>query len=285
MPMPSLSIIIPTHERADILLQCLRQLEAQTVRDELEVIVVHDGEDAKTDALLAKETFQFPLTYFSIPKTQQGTARNRGLERATAPLTLFIGDDIFLAPDACAHHLTVHRSHAALSTPIAILGHITWDPALEITPVMRWLERTGWQFGFPFLAPYERDLIPLSMQPSFTYTSHTSLRTEIARAHPFREDILLYGWEDVEWGHRLMQAGVRLRYEPAARAVHHHAMTLRDSLRRMELLGRSAVLVNDQAPHLHLLPRGWKLQLYRLLALFPTLRGKHSRAFLRGMKD
>src|SRR3989344_9235211 len=133
--MPSLSIIIPTHKRAKILEQCLKYLANQTIKDQIEVIVVHDGEDdEETRKMIEALPYNLqPTTYFAIPKSQQGVARNRGVDRATAPLILFIGDDIFLEPDACEKHLKAH----ARDSRLAVLGFTTWDPDLDITPAMR----------------------------------------------------------------------------------------------------------------------------------------------------
>ncbi len=166
---------------------------------------------------------------------------------------------------------------------MAVVGFTTWDPALPITPVMRWLEQSGWQFGYPMIEQYAHGFIPSDIQQRFTYTSHISLPTEIARQFPFREDVTLYGWEDVEWGLRLKKAGVRLFYEPDARALHHHPMTLEASLKRMRTLGISVVTIEKIEPELHVVPRGWKRWAYWAIALLPTMRGRHARAFLRGV--
>lgn len=249
--------------------------------DRLEVIVVSDGHDEATEALLKGNAFQVPVTFFEIPKSQQGVARNRGVERARAPVTLYIGDDMFLAPDACAAHLRVHEE--SNGRPRAVLGHIAWDPKVGITAAMEWLDRTGWQFGFGLLASYVRREVPAAMQHRFTYTGNISLPTTLAKRFPFREDIALYGWEDTEWGLRLAEAGIPLFYEPEAQALHHHRMTLEDSLRRMETLGRSARIVERMNPQLHLVPSGWKKSAYALIARLPTMRGKHAKAFLRGL--
>jgi glycosyltransferase involved in cell wall biosynthesis len=277
MPSPRLSVIIPTYKRGPILRQCLDHLKAQTIAKDLEVIVVSDGHDAETAAVVKTHAH---VLFVQIPKTQQGVARNRGLEHATAPLTLFIGDDIFLAKDACAKHVAAHD---AIGKDTAVLGFTTWDPALEITSAMRWLEATGWQFGYPFLEPYRGKAIPSEMQHRFTYTSHVSLPTVVAKRTPFREDVTLYGWEDIEWGLRLRDSGVALFYEPAAVAHHHHHLTLEQSLKRMEELGESAVFLTRIAPELDRLPRGWKRTAYHVLAWLPTLKGRHAEAFLKGI--
>lgn len=309
MPPPSLSIIIPTHKRADILVRCLECVERQTVADQIEVIVVSDGHDDKTTELFAKRSWHVPLKFVQIEKSHQGVARNRGVEQASAPLVLFIGDDMFLAPDACEMHLRVHKdegermkdegqttinprnqeilfsSSFPLRPAIAVLGFVTWDPSLEITPVMKWLEKSGRQFGYPKIARYAGTFLPREIQADFTYTSHISIPAEIAKRFPFREDVSLYGWEDIEWGMRFRDAGVRLYYEPNARVLHHHHLTLDQSLKRMETLGRSVVYYAKVTPEFRkkLTPR--KLAFSRLLSLFPTIDGLHRRAFLRGIEQ
>ena len=284
--MSSLSIIIPTHKRADILAQCLEHIEKQTVADQIEVIVVSDGHDDKTAELFAKKTWRMPLQFLEIEKSQQGVARNRGVERASAPLVLFIGDDMFLEPDACALHLDTHRRLITNRSSLnAVLGFVTWDPSLEINPVMRWLEESGWQFGYPKIRKYSNSFLPQNMQANFTYTSHVSLHTTAAKRFPFREDALLYGWEDIEWGMRLRDAGVRLFYEPKAKVLHHHHLTPEQSLKRMETLGQSVVRMANVVPEFRKKIVPWRLMINRLLSFLPTINGLHRRALLRGIRS
>lgn len=296
--LPILTVIIPTHKRATILRECLRHLERQTVRDFIEVIVVSDGHDPQTVALFARTSDQSSprlrpagrglrteddwnifIKFFEVEKSQQGAARNRGVQEAKGEYVLFIGDDIFLAADACEKHMLAH-AYAGAHT--AVLGHITWDPQVGITPVMWWLERTGWQFGYQMLAPYAHGFVPADIQHRFTYTSNLSLPMNLARTIPFlRTD--LYGWEDIEWGRRLADAGVHLFYEPDAKAWHHHHIALEESLRRMETLGQSAARMAERDPHFDRVPRGWKRAACHALSLLPTMRGRHAKAFLKGM--
>lgn len=301
--MPKLSVIIPTHKRADILTECLRCLERQTVAHDIEVIIVSDGHDDKTSALFANSTWHVSVKFFEVEKSQQGSARNEGLRHATGDIVLFIGDDIFLEPDACEVHLSAHCPHpqplprsgggetsaASGEGAKAVLGFTTWDPTVGITPVMTWLEKSGWQFGYPTLnrrhATGAGPFVSPDVQHRYTYTSHISLPLSVAKKHLFRTDVHLYGWEDVEWGMRLKNAGVRLLYEPRTKALHHHRMTLEDSLKRMEILGRSAVEIQKKVPEFDRVPKGWKLCAYRVLSLLPTMAGKHRKAFLQGMME
>lgn len=320
--MPSLSIIIPTHRRRDILRQTLECLGKQTLlrssgamegkpsEASLEVIVVSDGPDEQTAEMIQSLSWSFLLQYFAIPKSQQGIARNRAVEKARGKYCLLIGDDIFLMPDACEKHLHAHEKHQSPITnhqtnsnfqtlprprardrgatpklPIAVLGFTTWDPTLKITPAMRWMERSGVQFGYPKIQKCAGSFIPASRQQWFTYTSNLSLPTWVLRHYPFREDVSLYGWEDIEWGKRIAEAGVQLFYDPDARAYHHHVFSDEELWERSRRLGVSAVQMEKLVPELCLCPRRWKKAAYTLYSLLPTYKGKHYCAFLRGMRQ
>ena len=259
----------------------------------MEVIVVSDGPDERTAEMIQSLSWPFAIQYFAIPKAQQGVARNRAVEKARAPYCLLLGDDIFLARDACEMHLRMHRQLAiGFKKPTAncqlctaVLGFTTWDPTLRITPLMHWMEESGVQFGYPKIRQYAHGCIPTSMQHFFTYTSNVSLPSKLLYQNKFLEGLSLYGWEDIEWGKRLAAKGISLFYEPDARGYHHHAFTDREVFERSEKLGISAVEMERMVPGLQLCPRGWKKATYHFLGIFPTYRGRHCRAFLRGRRQ
>ncbi len=297
----SLSVIIPTHKRADLLGSCIEYLERQTAKDKIEVIVVSDGHDDATAELMKKTTWGIPVKFAEIPKSQQGSARNKALEMETAPIVLFISDDILMTPGACEAHIRAHGTAKEMGRPdAAVLGYTIWDPAIEITPVMRWLdassrifhkapfrqlEGAGWQCDYPAIASYGHAFLPEESQSRFTYTNHISIPADVARRHAFRTDITLYGWEDILWGAELAKDHVGIFYAPDAIAHHRHVITMQDSLKRMETLGRSLVQVTTMDASLNRMPAPWKLFGYRILGLLPTMRGAHARAFLKGVRE
>jgi len=281
--MPLLSIVIPTHKRPETLKRCLEHIAEQSAAEDLEVIVVSDGHDPETVQVIENTQINLPLKFKEVKKSQQGIARNKGVHESDAPYCLFIGDDIFLDPHACGHHIhLLEQSHD--EHPIAVLGHVTWNPELEITPTMQWLEKSGWQFGYPLIKDHSFDFVPKDIQHKYTYTSNISLPTHTAKKHPFRDDTEMYGWEDIEWGKRLSNAGIPLYYEPHAKAHHHHHVTEEDSIKRMHTLGTSIEKISKTAPHLDRKPLGLKLFLYHLAALSPSRAGRHRKAFLKGMR-
>lgn len=278
-----LSVIIATHKRAPILHTCLEHLAAQTAVKQLQVIVVSDGPDEATKAVCTLP-WKMSVHYTDIPKAQQGAARNAGVKLAESPYCLFINDDIFLQQHACALHITALEELNKSVESTAVLGFTTWDTALKINTTMKFLERSGWQFGYPKIAQYAHSNIPSHVQHSFTYSSHISIPTSIAVQFPFTVKAHGYGWEDIEWGKRLADAEVRLWYEPDAIGYHHHFLTVHDSLQRLETIGKAAVTMQNDHPHLVLLPTKLKQVVSTVHSWLPTLAGRHRRAYLRGIR-
>jgi GT2 family glycosyltransferase len=115
---------------------------------------------------------------------------------------------------------------------LAVLGFVTWDPGLRITPLMQWLEQSGSQFAYPKMRHGEPVL------PGALYTSNLSLSAAFLRSHGgFNEAFRRAAWEDSELHYRLEAHGLRTRYNAQAIAYHHHPTGLGDFLRRSFVTG------------------------------------------------
>ena len=91
-PTPAVSAVIPTRGRPQLLKRALASVAAQTHAD-LEVVVVVDGPDAGTQALLAAWT-ERPLTVVvNDPPAGGGEARNVGVRAARGRWIAFLDDD------------------------------------------------------------------------------------------------------------------------------------------------------------------------------------------------
>lgn len=99
---PRASIIVPTHNRANLLQDALESALLQTVT--VEVICVDDGSTDATSAILDGRYAGVRMARFPTPRGV-AAARNRGLELATAPFVCFLDDDDILYPDAVALRL------------------------------------------------------------------------------------------------------------------------------------------------------------------------------------
>ena len=288
-----LSVIIPTHNRADILKTCLEKIIVQQGVD-FEVIVVNDGSTDDTKRIVAMTNDQFPMTnlhYIKQPASHQAVARNRGVKEATGDIIIFIGDDIFVEPGFLMKH---HERHAEYPDEnIVVLGYTTWDPSLEINAYMRFLESSGWQFGYEFLKPA---MIGKTDPYKFFYTSNISLKKSFFEKERFNEDFVCYGWEDTELGYRLWKNhGMRIYYEPQAIAYHHHQIPESELQKKMRDIGKSAVHFQRLQPDVRIIPMGikadilkfasnkWTLPLFRILGKNTYYRLKSWQEFFAGV--
>jgi glycosyltransferase involved in cell wall biosynthesis len=101
--MPTVSIILPTYNRASFLPEALAAIQAQTWTD-WELIVVDDGSKDDTQQLIPELTGNWRQRVRYIHQENQGpaAARNRGIQDATGDYYAFYDSDDLWLP----HHLT-----------------------------------------------------------------------------------------------------------------------------------------------------------------------------------
>jgi glycosyltransferase involved in cell wall biosynthesis len=230
---------MPTFNRADVLRRTLDAYLAQldAARDEL--LVVDDGSTDSTPDVLRDYAARYPqlLRRWRQENAGPAAARNRALRDARGALILFAGDDVIPDAGAVAAHIAAHES----LTNSAVLGHIRWHESLAITPLMRWLEWGGVQFAFDGVHDGQQ------LSPSHWYSSNLSVPRALLPAQPvFDERFRAACWEDTDLGMRLSRAGVALRFEAAASAQHHHAMSLDVVRHRAERVGYYGALLEHK---------------------------------------
>ncbi len=98
---PVISIIIPTFNRAEYVVQAVRSVFAQTFAD-YEVIVVDDGSTDKTNEVLSVFKGEPNFQYHYQPNKGRSEARNQGFTLARGHFVLFLDSDDLLFPDALA---------------------------------------------------------------------------------------------------------------------------------------------------------------------------------------
>lgn len=243
MSRPDLTVVVPTYRRPALLARCLDALSAQALpADRFEVVVVDDGSaDTTRDVLAARSDV---VTALVQPRNLgPAAARNRGVDAARSDLVLFVDDDVVATPSLLSTHLAAHAT--AADPAFALLGRVDWHPDLTVTPFMRWLDRSGLQFG------YDTWLQPGAVEPPHAafYTANVSLRRDLLRrVGGFDERFPYPAFEDIDLAFRLGEHGLRLVYDPRAVAHHARAITLAEFRRRMHHVGSSAALLRAIRP-------------------------------------
>jgi len=244
-----LSVVIPTHNRRELLLQTLRSLERQNfAATSFEVVVVCDGCDDGSFEMLRNLDTPLSVRPVDQPQTGRAGARNRGVREAQADLVLFLDDDLIAEPSLIAEHL---RSQAGIGRGV-VIGRILPDPNARM-PAWSRLDLRVMEDRY---AAFDRGA--LSVDGRKFYTGNVSVdRSALLHVGGFNEGYLRS--EDIELGYRLQEAGVRFAYNGAARVVHLGVHQLSAWMRDMYNYGRYDVrLARDGHVTDERLPEWWR---------------------------
>ena len=230
---PDISVIVPTRNRAKMLIKTLLAYGEQELSpDKFEVIVVDDGSTDSTAREVSSIAKNRPnVRYLHQEEGGPAKARNLGIANARGELLLITGDDCVPSPPLLKEH---KRSHEGKRS-VAVLGHVDWHPDIIITPFMEYVGRT-YQFTYRYIRQQRR-----SVHFGFFYTSNISLpKSLLEDGFFFDEEFPYAAWEDVELGYRLWKRGVRIVYNPRAVTFHCHEVDLKDYIRRQIRSGMAA---------------------------------------------
>lgn len=235
----SVSVIIPTYNRKESLLDTLTSLEQQTFPSWLfEVVVVDDGSTDGTGAI-AQHTFSFHLEYLRQGNHGGISARNHGAEHARNDLLIFLDDDMTLMPGYVAAIAQAHQETSRLVSRGAL---------------QPWLSN---------VSPFARIHSQADDEKSSSIGNFASNNLAIARAdfftidkwHQVTNDRCQHKgglWADLEFAHRALQAGFELRTIPEAQIVHrdYAIKDLQTAAERGYLISTCAAFVFQEHPDL-----------------------------------
>lgn len=107
---PDISIIIPTHNRKELLAQAVQSCIAQKGVS-MEIIIVDDGSTDGTEEFCAQ--LRHPVIFCKQKNKGPAAARNLGMIYASGEFIKFLDDDDLLAPDSLINQITILRAEDA----------------------------------------------------------------------------------------------------------------------------------------------------------------------------
>ncbi len=206
--------MIPVRDPEDSLLHDLRA----ALRDLHRVLVVDDGSTTPVPGASARH----PVS------RGPGAARNTGARAVTTPLIAFLDSDVVPGPGWLA----------------PLLAHFTDPEVAAVAPRVRSAPgRTALTRYEVARSPLDLGREPAEVRPG-TRVGHLPTAALLVRTDALRElngfdETLRFG-EDVDLVWRLLAAGRRVRYEPAAEVLHRPRATWPDLLRQRYGYGSSA---------------------------------------------
>jgi glycosyltransferase involved in cell wall biosynthesis len=137
-----LSVIVPTHNRRELLVQTLPKLFGQDFpSDEWELVIVDDGSTDGTGEFLKR--LSPPCAMRIVEQSNRGPAgaRNAALKVARGDLVLFLDDDLLCEPQLLRKHAAAHNGGDArvVFGPVLIAQSSTGGLASDY--LEHWYER------------------------------------------------------------------------------------------------------------------------------------------------
>lgn len=240
-----LSVIIPCHNRADLIPRLAESYRRQTLdKARFEVRLIDDGSTDATPDIVQQEIDRggLDLHYQRIDGRGPAAARNRGMEASSGQILYFAGDDFVPEPDNLALHLAFHEKPGEKR---ALVGVTTSPEEWRRETFFRWLGHRGLIYDERV---YYEIRNPDHCQWNYFHTNNLSLSREWFREDRFDESYREPCLEDTELGFRLMKKGLIIAHEPRARGIHLHQYDWESLLRSMRRIGRVHVKLLRQHP-------------------------------------
>jgi len=199
---PVMSVVLATPSGYEIIRKTIDHLQAQTVRDCLEVVIVAPSANGLEPAQAELAGFRGVQVVEVGPIRSRARAYAAGIRRATAPVVALAEDHAFPDPDWAAALIAAHRDPWAVVGPAMRNG----NPG----SVVSWAE---------FLIAYSRWMEPVAAQAIDHLPGHNSSYKRATLLSYGRElEALLDAESILHWD--LQAKGHRLYLEPMARTRH-----------------------------------------------------------------
>lgn len=233
---PSLSAVVCTRDRAELLAGMLESLCRQTLdRDAFEVVLVDDGSQDATREVAEAYATRLPLRHAFQPSAGLAAARNNGVFMANGEVLLFLDDDDVADPGLLEAHLERHRRLPA--PEIAVLGHTRLTPELAADPLMHFVTQVGcFLFSYPEIK--DGDLLDFR----YFWGGRSSCKRSMLLAHGVFDPVFRFGCEDIELAYRLSRHGFKVVYDAGAVSTMVRRLSFDDFCRRTERQGRSNLI-------------------------------------------
>lgn len=219
----ALSVVVLTRNRRREVLRTLEEL--CSAPDAVPVCVVDNGSADGTAKAIARRFPQVRL--LRLPRNLGAAGRNEGVRAMQTDYVALCDDDCWWTPGSLSRAvalLDAHPSLAAITARVLVGAAEREDPTSAVMAAS------------PLPAPHG---FPGTAVVGFLAGACVMRRRAFLDAGGF-EPRLLIGGEEALLALDLLAAGWTLGYAPELR-VHHHPSSLRDSLRRRQLLLRNAL--------------------------------------------
>ena len=229
--MPSVSVVIPTRDRAEILELCLKAVMADEATTE--VVVVVDGDDPQTVEMLERlsrrdprvRTTSTPTNPAELGRVQR--ARNHGAAIASSDVVLAMDDDVVARPGMVSGHAGRHEGEEDL----VVVGYM---------PVAT---RRKWPRSYAtvryYSDAYESTCAEYAADPDSILHALWGGNVSVRRRHWLKATeeprAATNLFDDRELGLQMLRDGLQGAFDPNLRGDHWYERSLRSFVQRAQM--------------------------------------------------
>lgn len=211
MSAPIASIVVPSRGGAARLPHLFEALRGQTSAD-WEAIVVIDGDIDDSASVIENAGVDLPLRSIVFSRNKgRSAALNAGFADARGAVLIRCDDDLRPGPDYVAQHVAQHAGESR-----GVIG--LYRNEYPDTPYAR-------AYGRDRDERFRKDAYSTNRDMTWRYWAGNAsvTRETFDRVGEYDTAFRAYGWEDVDWGYRLMRAGAQIVLAPELETPHHIA--------------------------------------------------------------
>jgi GT2 family glycosyltransferase len=227
--MVSLSIIIPTYNRASLLERTLISLVRQNSHD-FSIILVDHGSTENIFTLVEQYDKKVSIEYCWVPRAAFSPAipRDFGARQAKSPLIAFLDSGIVVPSSYVASHIAFHHSSSQASVGIGLCHGHSADPQDQRWEQLLRLPLDDAGPIFAQLAPFcdrrkRQEIDPAAWQLPwlFAWSGNMSLHREnYLTAGGFNRELEGWGFEDLDLAYRLFKQGSHFAFIENGWGIH-----------------------------------------------------------------
>jgi GT2 family glycosyltransferase len=203
---PDISVIIPTYNSQETIVNCLESLKNQKTEKRFEVIVVDSSSD--NTLKLIKEAYSNASVYHFSERKYAGGARNVGIAHSRAPIIAFMDSDCTVDEDWIDQVIDAHRGDYDV-----VGGTILNGESRSIV---------GWAYYF---CEFNLWLPKMKVQeiPEIAGCCLSMKRTIFDKYGPFIEGTYC---SDTAFHHKLLQDDIKVLLVPSIKVYHNFNLTV-----------------------------------------------------------
>ena len=222
----TISIVIRSFNEEKHIGRLLFGIQQQTLKDDVEVILVDSGSTDGT--LAAAEAYPVKVVHILPEDFTFGRSLNRGIAAASGDVIVIISAHCYpVYPDWLAQITQpFEKEEVALAYGRQIGGETN-----------HYSEHQIFRYYFP------ENSVPAQGQP-YAHNANSAIRRSLWEEHPFDET--LTGLEDLAWSSWARESGYTITYAAEAVVVHNHNETMKQVYKRYQ---REAIAIKQILPN------------------------------------